>query len=751
MAQIHHPGPDPPQSRRLVARAIPLVVLVLLSCLFYWKLALTDQYTWFDHPDMVYLEIPKLQFQARQIQSGHFPLWDPHLWAGQPLIGQTQPGPLYPFNLLLCLLAPQKGHLSFRLLNWYWVFIHFLAAAFFFLMAKTFGLSTPTAIVAACGFGFGGFVGSAAWLDVVNGAIWAPLVFRFLAKATREVAPWPSAAWGGLFLGISWLSGHHEVPILLSAAALGAWVWLALYKKQRLAPATVFFLTAFCISAVQLIPTYEFGMLARRWVGMEESVGWSDRIHYSIHTLYSLPAKSLVAMVVPGFGRFADASPFMGGVLAVLAAVGCAGGWRRRRVRWAFALFLFSIIYALGALTPFHGVLYALLPGFDKARIPSRAIALASLGLATLAAFGLEHILNNPQGLGAKRARQWLAAAGLVIATASVGFTLAGHNVDDSLYLAGLLWLAAAALLRAFSIKAISRRVATAAILAIVLIELGRGAPALYPHRADKNANGFVNQLLAHQDLVDCLKSLKEDPMRVLVDDGHIPLNFGDWHGIDMLHGYMAAVSRNLLRHELHEPRVQDLFSVTHALLEKPQRPEHELVCQSTGKVHVFRSLGALPRYRIIHSAQAVADEDALRQAIRDPATDLRNTALFLAAAPRLEDCGGQDRLRLLARTTDRLLFEAELECRGLLVVSETMFPGWEVSIDGKPSRMWEAYGVFRSVVIDRGKHLVEMRFRPRSLFVGAAFTGAGLLGVLGATLWADVRRRRTRSATPAH
>ena len=40
-------------------------VLLALTVAFYWKLTLTDQYIWFDHPDQSYLELPRMQFQAR--------------------------------------------------------------------------------------------------------------------------------------------------------------------------------------------------------------------------------------------------------------------------------------------------------------------------------------------------------------------------------------------------------------------------------------------------------------------------------------------------------------------------------------------------------------------------------------------------------------------------------------------------------------------------------------------------------------
>ncbi len=53
---------------------LAIALLVALVAGFYWKLILTDEFVWFDHSDMVYLELPRLEFQAREFQRGRFPL-----------------------------------------------------------------------------------------------------------------------------------------------------------------------------------------------------------------------------------------------------------------------------------------------------------------------------------------------------------------------------------------------------------------------------------------------------------------------------------------------------------------------------------------------------------------------------------------------------------------------------------------------------------------------------------------------------
>lgn len=740
MAENHHSASNPPLGGRGIA---VLAFLAALTIAFYWKLALTDQYVWFDHPDMAYLEIPRLEFQAREIHAGRFPLWDPHLWSGQPLIGQTQPGPLFPLNLLFFLLPLKDGYLRFSFLNWYWVAIHFLALLFFYLLARELRLSKASAVLAGCAFSYGGFIGSVAWLDVVNGAIWTPLIFLFVLRAARHERPWASSAFGGFFLGVAWLSGHHEIPILVSMAAGFTWLWLSWKEPARLRYAAAFFIVAGLIGAVQIVPAWEFARLSRRWVGLDSSVGWKDKISYSIHVIYSLPAKGLLATVLPNFGRFADASPFMGWIAAGLAGLGTAARWREPAVRWATALGAVSWLYAMGVQTPLNGVMYAVLPAVDKTRVPSRAILLVNLSLAVLAAYGLEAILTDTLLIWTKRLRWFFAGAGVVLLLIALPMTLAERNVDDRVYLAALVCLAASALLAAWQATALTRGITAVALLSLALVELTNGAPTLYPNRNDKNANRFAGALEQNHDVAAYLRS-QPGPVRVVVDDQVIAMNFGDWHGIDMLHGYMAGVSTNLLRHELHTARTQAIFSVTHFAGKQADKPGQEEVFTGASGIKVFRNPSGLPRARLVHEALSVENDAYLRIAIQNPEVDLSRVALFVGEAPQLERCEDRpERIEWKSRTSDRLILETDSACRGLLVVSETMFPGWEAKVDGRRERLWEAYGVFRGVVVGAGRRRIEMRYRPRSVFLGAGLTLIGLL--LVAAAWGTGLDRSSR------
>jgi hypothetical protein len=733
MAENHHSDRKAPQPA--VSWLPELKWLLLLAALtggFFWKLVLTDQYIWFDHPDMAYLEIPRLQHVAREIHAGRFPLWDPHLWAGQPLIGQTQPGPVYPLNLALASLNLRGGYLRFSHLNAYWVALHFLAAAFFYLLARDWGLSRAVSVFGACVFSFGGFLGSVNWLDVANGAIWAPAVFLFVLRACRTGRLWRNAAAGGLLLGIAWLSGHHEIPLLISFSSAATWLWFARRNRKLLGAAALFATVAVLVSGVQLLPMIEFGQHSRRWVGLPESIGWKDKIPYTAHTGYSMPPRGFFGLVMTEFSPFPDTSLYVGWIAAALAAAGVAAGWGQLAGRWAVAMAALTLAYSLGAFTPLNGLFYALLPMINKARVPIRGVALFNLALALLACYGLEAILRNALARRTRYVWMFLAAAGaLVLAVGAATERLNGQQTA----LGAMAAVVGAAVLAGWRSGALNRTTTWAALLALVLVELTSGGVSRYPNRQDKDGFYFASRMTANQDIAYHLMSVKDRPVRAAIDDEAIPANFGDWHCIDMLHGYVAGASENLLRHELHLPRVQDLFAVTHWIGKEPNRQDQQVVYHADSGLRVFRNPTALARVRSVHQTRSAKDDDELRALIRDPAVDLATTAVFLGEAPKLEECSVSDRIRLEDRShPDKMAIEADMGCRGLVVIADTYFPGWTAYVDGRPAPIVETYGALRGIVVEAGRHRIGLRYRPRSVYYGLAMTVAGLL-IAGAVI----------------
>ena len=76
----------------------------------------------------------------------------------------------------------------------------------------------------------------------------------------------------------------------------------------------------------------------------------------------------------------------------------------------------------------------------------------------------------------------------------------------------------------------------------------------------------------------------------------------------------------------------------------------------------------------------------------------------------------------------------------GFVVLVDTWDPGWQATVDGEPATVLRANLALRAVAVPAGEHLVEMRYRPRSVLVGAGFSGVATALLLGLA-WRDRQR----------
>lgn len=217
-------------------------------------------------------------------------------------------------------------------------------------------------------------------------------------------------------------------------------------------------------------------------------------------------------------------------------------------------------------------------------------------------------------------------------------------------------------------------------------------------------------------------------------DPAELRANIGDLLGVDQLRGFVAAASRNLLLHELHTERTQELFGVTHEAGFQ----------QQTGMLEWKAKAHPGKREWIAHEAVKVESADDLRKRIQDSRTDLHRTLLTLGPAPDLETCEGTEEIRVLWRRSDSLGLRVRLPCRAAVVVADTFYPGWKAVVDGKDVLLTEAYGALRAVVAGKGEHVVRMDYHPSTEIAGIVLSLAGLLS--GAIVWL---RKQATGAEP--
>jgi Bacterial membrane protein YfhO len=721
--------------QRFRTAAGPLVLLLIVTG-FFWKL-LTTQYTWLDHPDMAYQVLPWYQFQAVSWHHGHFPLWDPHVWAGQPLVGQLQPGAAYPPNWLLFLAPLKDGHIQKIWMHFYFIITHFLAALFCYWLCRDLRRTVAASVLAGAAFALSGVVASVGWPQMLNGAIWIPLVVLFFLRSVRGDRPLANAAFSGAFLGVSFLSGHHQIPAFVTLMMACLWVFeIKVRRLVALKSAGEFVLFAGLISAFQVWPAFEYGVRSIRWVGAVNPVFWGQYVPYSVHQQYSLLPSGILNLILPGTSQHT----FVGLVVLTLALIGFIHGFGTRDARIFGAICAGGLLLALGGFSIFHGIAYLVFPLIEKARTPAMAVVLVQFAFAVLAAYGLDALRVRVLG------RWWVPVlTGIGILPWPVLAVLPMVRAETSLEyqrlaMLGVVALALAALLYAWTSKRISESVGVGLCFVLMLLELGTATGSNFRDR--DHPGGFLAELQRNRDVVEFLRK-QPDFIRLEVGTEGLPFNIGDWDGIDQFRAYLGGMTNNVARFEddrLKGGRLATmLFALNYFAGPASIRPEQELVFQGASGLNVYRNPNAFPRTWTVHTGSRV-DVRKLIPALRN--TDLRNRVFLTEPVPRFEECAGSDEVRSLERSDDRVRLEARMACSGMVVVSQTYFPGWDARVDGRATHLYEAYGALQGFVVPPGTHEVELLYRPRSVYGGAALSIAGMVASL---LLAFGRRRRGR------
>lgn len=727
--------------------------LVLITVLFYWKTLLTHEFSLLTDAESVNQAYSWYHFWIGSLRQGLWPLWDPYMFGGRSFAGEMQTAAFYPLNLLLA-LAPfnRNGMLSPRLYHEFFVLAHFLGACFMFALVRELRLSRFSALVAGICFSLGGFVVRMTWPHMLESSIWLPLIFLFLLRALKAETMRQAllrASLCGLSLGMSILAGGLHIVmmqalVIVSAAAFYAfqarprpggvprtqqpWIWAALVVAMV---ATA----AFAAGAIQLLPSVEYSRRAFRFLG-SAMLPATEKIPYAYESNGAL-AHSLSTFLLSYAFNGAVAvgeywSPYTGVFPLLLAGIGIWKKWTDPWVRYFAGLSVAAFLCSLGAYSLLHGLLYALLPFLWMAREAARYSYLISFPVAILAAFGAEMLFSEAAQTtswgGLNRILKWVVIACTVALAVPAVFGRPEINAHNSF---GLLMIAAACGLFRYVARGHAGSAARFLAVALILFDL---------HSSDWTARSKIETARAGADQLERLLScrgavafLKSQPgiFRVQVQADPAP-NIGDVFGIQTLGGGGVTLPVNYKTLTDQVPRALDLLNVRY-FLKPASSPEPGAMYQDPAW-KIYENAQAFPRAWVVHDIEAEPSPRKLLTRLGAPGMDPRRVAL-LAAPPDagLEPLaiGAFEEVAVERYQPNRLELSVRARSRGMLVLSETYYPGWQASVNGRPARIYEVDSALRGIVVNAGASHVVLDYAPGWVIAGAVLTLAAFGGTL--------------------
>jgi hypothetical protein len=620
----------------------------------------------------------------------------------------------------------------------------------------------------------------------------APLAFLALLQAVRYRRP---SGYGllALTVGLCMLSPHYQMTYYLLVAA-GMWaLWLAWLDPERPRDRTPYLAIGFAlgavvlgvgIAAIQVIPFLEYIPYSPRGAG-GPSGGWE----YA--TAFSMPPEELVTTVLPQFNGMLDGywgrnffklhTEYLGAAVVLLAALGWSDRGRRPLLIATGVIAGLFLLVAFGGHTPFYRVWYEIMPMMKKVRAAGMAFFLVALVVAVWAAIGADRLARravSSRALGiAIGVLGFFALLGLAGGLQAVATLLAspeqGERVAanaDALQAgaARLLAVVAAAALVFFAVARgrLQGFAAAGALAALVAGDLWSVDRTFFEYRAP------AHRLFDTDDVVARVKqqlASPAGPYRILdlpppngvyypsLLMAHRIPNVLGYHGNEVRFYDELLGGKNVWAH-LGSQNVLDLVATRYLVLPDTQQLAgwHQVLgpvlATSERPAVLYERDSAVAWARVLPAAVKVSDTQA-PAALADPRFPVRQVAVLpdtVALVPEPIKPGQlPGPAATSARIADwdagrmRITLTGQDPRPTYLVVSESWYPDWHASVDGKTVPVVRANHALLGVVLPPGAREVKLWFESASYARGRLVTLLALLLTAGLLLSPLVRVRR--------
>jgi hypothetical protein len=138
-----------------------------------------------------------------------------------------------------------------------------------------------------------------------------------------------------------------------------------------------------------------------------------------------------------------------------------------------------------------------------------------------------------------------------------------------------------------------------------------------------------------------------------------------------------------------------------------------------SGDVKIYENLDVLPRAFVVYDWQWAADVAESVAMMESDEFDPRRVAVLVGDGPFPATGEGTGKVEVVSYEPESVVLRAESDVPGLLILTDSFYPGWEATIDGEPATIYAADGLFRGLFIPAGMHEVIFAYRPRWLYWG--------------------------------
>ncbi|MBX9722020.1 MAG: YfhO family protein [Candidatus Obscuribacterales bacterium] len=200
-----------------------------------------------------------------------------------------------------------------------------------------------------------------------------------------------------------------------------------------------------------------------------------------------------------------------------------------------------------------------------------------------------------------------------------------------------------------------------------------------------------------------------------------------------------------------------DLASVKYVIAQHPSEigldpKRFKLVKNCNGYINVYENLQALPEAYMVHNVISADSPEKALHIISSPEFNPQTDAVVESKLNLQKPMNGTvwtPSVKVERVNPNKIDIKVSTKSPGVLILTDTYFPGWEMTVDGHSQEILPANGMFRGAALDAGQHDVVFSYRPRSFEKGLMIFG-GFSAVLLLLLVFMPRRKKPSSTDSA-
>lgn len=455
---------------------------------------------------------------------------------------------------------------------------------------------------------------------------------------------------------------------------------------------------------------------------------------------------------------FEDVAPYMGIFIFFMAIIGFIYYRKDTFVQALFAVSIFVLFLSFGKnLSILYDFFFYYVPSFNKFRAPSMALALMQFSFPILAGYGFNaifHWVNNLDKENKKYLNAILYSAlgfmiiGLIFAVAGKSMYISalentgnqtfksvanqvtdlkdfvwGAMISDWL-LNGLIFVLFAGATFMFVNRKLSGNMFFSAVFLLLIFDLWRvGWRPLEVTDRD-----IVKETFQSTDLVEFLQQDKSIFRIADFSMSEISPNLPAYFRFENVGGYhpaklrvyqdMLDVADNGSTSYVTNPFLWNMLNVKYIITNQQIQQPHIFQSQQTG-AYVYQNPMMAERAFFVDSIAYSKPLEILNH-LKEGNFDFKKVAyLEEKINDHIEPALPEAKVEILERKNEFLKLKVNATGNNLLFLSEVYFPLWTATIDGKETKILKTNYAFRSIVVNKGEHIIELKYHSKGFDTG--------------------------------